>query len=213
MKRIALPVCVAAAFAAGAVAPAYGAEHGWYVGTGIGYSTASIPDNAVYNSMSVVAPGQPVLSITRNDDSLMYQLFLGYSFTSFLALEANAFRLGEFGFTAATSSTTGVGTDLDMWGGSLDLLGIIPLGDSWRVYGRVGAAVIQSTAKYSGAGITASEDTETSVGWKAGVGVGYEFESGVAFRAEYNYYSVDTALGGGKVNTQVFSGTALYRFK
>ena len=38
MKRFALPVCVAAALAAGTVVPAHGAEHGWYIGTGIGYS-------------------------------------------------------------------------------------------------------------------------------------------------------------------------------
>jgi len=212
MKRFALPVCIAAVFAAGTVVPAYGAEHGWYVGTGIGSSRGSIADDVVYNSMNTVAPGQPVLSITRNDDSVMYQLFLGYSFTSFIALEANAFNLGEFGYTAATSGTTGVQADLNMWGGSLDLLGIIPLGKSWRIYGRIGATVIQSTVNYSGASATISKESDTSVGWKAGAGIGYEFDSGVAFRAEYNYYNNDTALGG-KVNTQVVSGTALYRFK
>jgi OOP family OmpA-OmpF porin len=162
--------------------------------------------------MNTVAPGQPVNSISRNDDSVMGQLFLGYSFTSFIALEANAFRLGEFSYTVATSSSTSVRTDLTMYGGSLDLLGIIPLGDAWRIYGRVGATIIQSSADFTGAGVVSGGESEWNVGWKAGVGVGYEFESGVGFRAEYNYYNVDTALGG-KVNTQVFSGTALYRFK
>jgi opacity protein-like surface antigen len=60
--------------------------------------------------------------------------------------------------------------------------------------------------------VITGDEAEWNVGWKAGVGVGYEFESGVGLRAEYNYYNVDTALGG-KVNTQVISGTALYRFK
>jgi OOP family OmpA-OmpF porin len=141
----------------------------------------------------------------------MYQLFLGYSFTSFVALEANAFKLGSFGYTA-TTPTGDVQAGLDMWGGSVDLLGIIPLGESWRIYGRIGATLIQSKASYSGTSATISDVDDTSAGWKAGVGVGYEFQSGVAFRAEYNYYNNDTALGG-KVNTQVFSGTALYRFK
>ncbi len=214
MKRFALPVCVAATLAAGTVVPAHGAEHGWYIGTGIGYSVGDIAEDVVTKSMNAAAPGQPMLSITRNEDSVMYQLFLGYSFTSFLALEANAFKLGQFSYSVATSPNPGDGvqTDLDMWGGSLDLVGTIPLGESWRVYGRVGATVIRSTATYFGPAVIIPQEEDTSVGWKAGVGVGYEFQSGVAFRAEYNYYNNDTALDG-KVNTQVFSGTALYRFK
>jgi opacity protein-like surface antigen len=211
MKRFALPACVAATLAAGTVVPAYGAEHGWYIGTGIGYSRADIASDVVNNSLATAAPGQAALSINRNDDSLMYQLFLGYSFTSFIALEANAFRLGQFGYQAATATGV-VNADLDMWGGSLDLVGLIPLGDSWRIYGRIGATAIQSTANYTGVGVTTPEEEKWTAGWKAGVGVGYEFESGVGFRAEYNYYNNDTALGG-RVNTQVFSGTALYRFK
>jgi OmpA-OmpF porin, OOP family len=212
MKRFALPACMAAALTAGAIVPAYGAEHGWYIGTGIGLSRADISQSVTTNSMNTVAPGQPMLSITRNDDSVMYQLFLGYSFTSFIALEANAFRLGKFGYTVNTGAGTDVNTELNMWGGSLDVLGIIPLGDAWRIYGRVGATLINTSADFTGSGLTVSNEEEWNVGWKAGVGVGYEFESGVGFRAEYNYYNNDTALGG-KVNTQVISGTALYRFK
>ena len=80
--------------------------------------------------------------------------FLGYSFTSFLAVEANAFRLGDFNFNATVSSPSGdanVRSSLDMWGGSFDVLGIIPLGDAWRVYGRAGVIVVQSNASYEAA--------------------------------------------------------------
>jgi opacity protein-like surface antigen len=223
MKRFAVPVCVAAALAAGSAVPAHSAEHGWYVGTGIGYSKGQVPGDAVNNlntTLNATIPGSSVTTIIKGDDSLMYQLFLGYSFTSFLALEASAFRLGDFNFNSTISvpgNSVNARSTLDMWGGSVDILGIIPLGDAWRVYGRVGAILVQSEAKYylSAEGLnlpTVPSDTETKWGWKAGAGVGYEFESGVAFRAEYNYYRVDTAWGT-DVSTQVFSGTALYRFK
>jgi OmpA-OmpF porin, OOP family len=215
MKRFAVPVCAAAALAAGTVIPAHGAEHGWYVGTGIGYSRASIPSDTIgnaNNNLNAAVPGSGISSLQKGENSVMYQLFLGYSFTSFIALEANAFRLGQFGYTVTTGPGTDVQTELSMWGGSLDVVGIIPLGDAWRIYGRIGATIVQSSADFSGSGLTMANDEEWNVGWKAGVGVGYEFESGVAFRAEYNYYNVDTSLGG-KVNTQVISGTALYRFK
>lgn len=207
MKRFALPVCVAATLAAGTVVPAHSAEHGWYIGTGIGYSKASIPSDTLTDLNS----SESVTTLIKGEDSLMYQLFLGYSFTSFLALEANAFRLGDFNFNATVSSPAGdtnaIGS-LDMWGGSLDVLGIIPLGDSWRIYGRAGAILVNSTASYN----YQPDNEETKWGWKLGAGVGYEFDSGVAFRGEYNYYKVDTAWGV-KLNTQVLSGTVLYRFK
>ena len=90
----------------------------------------------------------------------------------------------------------------------MDVLGIIPLGESWRIYGRAGAILVNSTAHYN----YQPDQEDTNWGWKLGAGVGYEFDSGVAFRGEYNYYSVDTAWGE-KVNTQVLSGTVLYRFK
>jgi opacity protein-like surface antigen len=211
MKRFALPVCAAAALAAGSLVPAHAAEHGWYVGTGIGYSKGALGNNTIDSAVSTASPGSTVTSISKDQNSVMYQLFLGYSFTSFLALEANAFRLGEFSFNTTTSPSGTVDGSLSMWGGSMDVLGIIPL-KSWRIYGRAGAILVHSTASYTGTGVTMASEDATKWGWKAGGGIGYEFDSGVAFRAEYNYYNVETALGG-HVNTQVVSGTALYRFK
>ena len=224
MKRFAVPVCAAAALAAGTVVPAHGAEHGWYVGTGVGYSKGSVPDDTISNfnaDLNAAIPGAGISSLKKGEDGLMYQLFLGYSFTSFLALEATAFRLGDLTFNSTLTSPSAAANlvgSLEMWGGSLDVLGIIPLGDAWRVYGRAGVILVKSSASFqlndaSGAPLTAIPDQdETKWGWKLGAGVGYEFDSGVAFRAEYNYYKVDTAWGV-DVSTQTISGTVLYRFK
>jgi opacity protein-like surface antigen len=222
MKRFALPVCAAAALAAGTAVPAHSAEHGWYIGTGIGYSKGSVPSDTISNlsqNLNAAIPGSSITDVIKGDDSLMYQLFLGYSFTSFLAVEANAFRLGDFNFNSTVNTPSGSGnllSSLDMWGGSLDVLGIIPLGDSWRIYGRAGAILVKSSASFtlitpSGSPAIPDED-ETKWGWKLGAGVGYEFDSGVGFRAEYNYYKVDTAWNA-EVSTQTISGTVLYRFK
>ena len=222
MKRFALPVCAAAALAASTVAPAHSAEHGWYIGTGVGYSKGSVPSDTIgnaNNSLNTAFPGTSITTLQKGENSVMYQLFLGYSFTSFLAVEANAFRLGDFNFNSTVSSPSGEANvlgDLTMWGGSFDVLGILPLGDSWRVYGRAGVILVQSDATYQayagGNSVSIPDDSETKWGWKLGAGVGYEFDSGVAFRAEYNYYKVDTAWGV-DVSTQVLSGTVLYRFK
>src|SRR5262245_38669878 len=110
MKRFTIPVCVGAALAAVSAVPAHSAEHGWYVGTGIGYSKAQVPGDTVNNlntTLNATLPGSSVTSIIKGDDSLMYQLFLGYSFTSFLALEASAFQLGKFNFNSTISGPNG----------------------------------------------------------------------------------------------------------
>jgi OOP family OmpA-OmpF porin len=214
MKRLALSVCAAASLWA-ATGPAHSEERGWYAGAGLGYSNSDIGTDTINSVVSGVSPGATTTSITKNQDDPMYKVFLGYSFTSFLALEANLIWLGEFGFDATTSPTGTLNNSLTMWGGTLDVLGILPLGKSWRLFGRVGGTVIQSTAQYSGTGAMAtapSDVDETNFGWKAGAGIGYEFDSGVAFRAEYEYYSVDTALQD-TVGTHVISGSFLYRFR
>ena len=214
MKRIALSLWAAASLWLAAAGPAHSAEHGWYAGAGLGYSNGDISTEDVGNVVNRLSPGATPTSITKDPDSVMYKLFLGYNFTSVLAVEANLVRIGEFGFNATTSPTGILYNTLDMWGGTLDVLGIMPLGN-WRVFGRFGGTVLRSTAYYSGTGAMAGvpdKVEETKVGWKAGGGIGYEFESGVGFRAEYEYYNTDTALDE-KVETHVVSGSFLYRFK
>jgi OOP family OmpA-OmpF porin len=51
----------------------------------------------------------------------------------------------------------------------------------------------------------------TKFGWKAGAGIGYEFESNVGFRAEWERYRVDDARGE-KYFVDVYSASVLYRF-
>jgi opacity protein-like surface antigen len=216
MKRIALSVCTATVLVIMAAAPAHAAEQGWYLGAGAGFARADLDEQSFADFVGSRAPGVSLATVSRDEDSVMFKLFLGYSFTSFLALEANLFRLGEFATTATTLPAGTAQADFAAYGTSLDLVALMPFAGNWRVFGRVGGLLARSTADFAGTGaaaaISGAHESETKFGWKAGGGIGYEFDSGVAFRAEYEYYRVDDGLDN-TIGVSTVSGSFLYRFR
>ena len=219
MNRFAQRVCVAGMLALGAVS-AFAADAGWYVGAGAGPSKTNISDTSIANELAIQSPTNSIQGITQDNKSMMYKLFVGYNVTSFLALEASMFQLGKFAFNAntnlaGTSVPSGTfGGQLESWGGSIDVLGIIPI-EQWRLFGRVGVLYGQTKVDLTGTGAVTIPDNspgETKFGYKFGAGVGYEFDSGVGFRAEWEYYKTTDGMGGDlKVNT--LSANVLYRFQ
>jgi OOP family OmpA-OmpF porin len=219
MNRFAQRVCVAGMLALGAVS-AFAADAGWYVGAGLGPSKTNIDDASITNELAIQSPTNSVQGITQDNKSMTYKVFLGYNVMSFLALEASMFQLGKFSFNANTDSAgTSVpsgtfGGNIEVWGGSFDVLGIIPL-EQWRLYGRAGVVYAQSKVSLSGTGAVTIPDNspgETKFGYDFGAGVGYEFDSGVGFRAEWIYYKTSDGMGG-TLKTNTVQGSVLYRFK
>ena len=82
MKRLATTAFMTAILAVGTALPVYGAEHGWYVGGGLGPSRSDSSDDNPQNTLNQQLPGTSITAITKKDNSTMYKLFLGYSFTS-----------------------------------------------------------------------------------------------------------------------------------
>ena len=120
MKRFALSVCAAAALAVGA-ASAFGADAGWYVGTGVGPSKTRSRQHLgnINNELATPAPRPSVTTgITKDNKSIDVQVFVGYNVTSFLALEA---MLSDWVVSCQrnrpTAGAAQVG-QLDVWGGS-----------------------------------------------------------------------------------------------
>ncbi len=217
MKATAWSVCAALLAAAVAASPAHADITKWYVGGGLGYGFTSDNTNSISQELASQSPSTSPTTITKDTSSLMYKVFLGYQFTSFIAVEASAFTLGKYGADTQTSPTGSFDATYKSWGGSIDLLGIIPLGDHWRLFGKVGGVYTQNTAEFNGSGavtVTTNKVSHNSGGWKVGAGAGYEFDSGVAFRLEWEQYHLTDPFQTGQnpiVNTVV--GSALYRFK
>ena len=214
MTRLVLAACCAALLGISAGTPALGAERGWYLGGGAGYASASFDDDSIRSEVARQSPGSSGGTISKDEDSVLYKIFLGYSFTSFIALEANAFWLNDFAFNVGVSPAGQMTGDVDYWGFSMDLLAFLPVGDHWRVYGRAGAIAAETRVRLSAVGmpLADTELREYEPGYKFGAGVAYEFDSGVAFRGEWERYVLDDAMGG-DTNVDTFTAAFLYRFK
>jgi OOP family OmpA-OmpF porin len=215
MTRFVLAACSAALLGLNAASPALAAERGWYIGGGAGYAKAGFDDDSIRSEVARQSPGSTAGTISKDEDSTLFKIFLGYSFTSFIALEANAFLLNNFAFDTSVSPAGQMRGDVDYWGLSADLLAFLPLGENWRLYGRVGGLYAETRVRLSATGGMNLADTELrdyEPGYKFGAGVAYEFDSGVAFRGEWERYVLDDAMGG-ETDVDTFTAAFLYRFK
>jgi OOP family OmpA-OmpF porin len=210
MNRYAAPVCALALVGLLAAAPAWAEKLGWYTGVGGGASSGKLDEDSHEDEFG----GATVGSIDRDSSSYTAKILLGYAFTSFLAVEANAFWLGEFDTDGVITPAGTFEANTDVRGVSLDLLGIFPLTQRWRAIGRVGAVFSQVETTLDTTGVTLADDsgTDRDWGWKAGLGVGYEFDSGVGFRAEWEHYRVKDGFDEW-MDIDTFTASALYRFK
>ena len=215
MTRFVLAACSAVLLSMGAVPSAFGQERGWYIGTGLGFAKASLDERSIRSEVTRQSPGSTsVGTIDKDEESFLYKLFLGYSLTSVIALEANAFMLNDFQFSTAVSPAGRMSGEADYWGLSLDVLAFLPVGSNWRLYGRAGGLFAETTVELKGQGMALADNKlqEYEPGYKFGAGVAYEFPSGVAFRGEWERYVLDDAMNG-DTDVDAFSITFLYRFK
>jgi len=214
MNRYAAPACALALVGLLAAAPAWAEKLGWYTGVGGGASSGKLDEDSIEDELGSGSPGLTVGSINRDSSSYTAKILLGYAFTSFLAVEANAFWLGEFDTDGLTTPAGSFEANTDVRGVSVDLLVSFPLTQRWRAIGRVGGVFADTKTSLDVSGIPLTDDsgTNTDWGWKAGLGVGYEFDSGVGFRAEWEHYRVKDGFDEW-MDIDSFTASALYRFK
>ncbi len=176
-----------------ACSSAFAAEpNGWYAGGNYG-STRGHFDNPA-SITPFVGPGLAVTSVTEDDRDKGWKLYGGYRLSPNFALEGGYFDLGHFDYRYTTFPAGTFGGELHPRGLNLDVVGILPLGDRFSVFGRLGAAYIDSRTSYnrSGAvaGITASTG-ERHLRPKIGVGAQYAITERLSVRAELERYRID----------------------
>ncbi|MBN8506025.1 MAG: outer membrane beta-barrel protein [Burkholderiales bacterium] len=106
----------------------------------------------------------------------------GYRFSDSLALEAGYRRLLSDTVRFAGQSVKITGTTFQA-----SVLGYLPLGSDFSLFGRLGAGKLK--AKASGPGGVASESDTKAL---FGLGLEYDFSKNVALRAEYQKPASDT---------------------
>jgi OOP family OmpA-OmpF porin len=159
-------------------------------------------------------PAVSVTSLNRDDTDNGYRLFLGYQFNRNVGLEASFFNLGKFNYHATTSNGGTLDGETKIQGGGLDVVGALPLSESWSLLGRVGGQYAKTRNVFSGTGATFTSDPSPSArqfNYKAGAGLQYTVNPHFLLRGEADYYRTRDGIGGND-RVQVFSLSLVFPF-
>jgi len=161
-KSILLGTLIAAGFLNTNVqAQAYNAEddaRGIYVGAGYGYLRADGDDDF-------------------DDDKDAYQVFAGYGFNQYIAVEAGFIDFGDYGNDLVSADTNGY---------TLGLKVGLPVSDNINIYVRGGQLWYETD--YSALGVNDKTDDE---GLFAGLGVSYHINEDWSVKFDYTVYDSD----------------------
>ncbi|WP_194792978.1 outer membrane beta-barrel protein [Caenimonas koreensis] len=175
-----------------ACAPAFAAEpDGWYAGGNYGKTRGHF-DNAT-TLTPFIGPGFGISGATSDDSDMGWKLYGGYRLNRNFAIEGGYFDLGNFNYTYNTVPAGTFSGELRPRGLNLDLVGIIPMGERFSVFGRVGAAYMDAKTSYSRSGAVppiTGADGDKHVRAKFGIGAQYAFTDRLSMRAEIERYRV-----------------------
>ncbi|MDL2357137.1 MAG: OmpA family protein [Pseudomonadota bacterium] len=165
-----------------------------YIGLGFGQSRAFINNDDYFRSFGRTGT---MNSYTEDHRGFGGKLIAGKQFNQNLALEFAYFDLGKFDYSGTTSNGKSLNRHVGVRGGSLDLIGMLPLSQRFSVYGRLGGSYAMVQEKYTGNVLNAvdgnSEPRHKSFNAKAGLGLEYKLSEALAVRAEIERYRLKDA--------------------
>lgn len=184
----------------------------FYVGGGIGQARAEINDERV--TRPLFGTGLTATNITRDNHDTAYKLFGGYQFNRNFGLEGGYFNLGKFGYAATTGPLGTFNGRVKIQGFNLDLVGTLPVTDSFSVFARVGAQAAKTGETYGGTTVISGFNPSPSkreVNYKAGVGLQYEVNPSFLVRVEAERYRISDNIGK-KGNADMVSLSLVFPF-
>ena len=160
-------------------------DSGFYVGGSVGYTDFGTGGKNDIDS-ALVSAGVTNLSSSLTSHDTGYKIFGGYQFTPNIAVEGGYVWLGTQKYRATYTGGT-ASVDAKGEGFNIDVLGILPLGDSFSLFAKVGAidAKMSGSVTATGPGGTAAVNVSQTQ-WKANYGIGatYNFAPALGLRAE-----------------------------
>jgi OOP family OmpA-OmpF porin len=167
MSLTKLNQCIAVISAAALCAFAGAASAQGYIGAGAGLTTVDV-------CADLNGPG-----ISCDDEDTGIKIFGGYKFSPNFAVEGLVANLGE-----VTASGPGGSGSVEVDGFGAAAVGIIPLGERFDLFGKVGAF----TWDASGSGLGDSADGTDIM---LGAGVGWNLTKRFGLRAEWERFDID----------------------
>jgi OmpA-OmpF porin, OOP family len=216
IRSSALLLCLALGWAI----PVQAAERGWYVVGFGGQTSASISqgrtDEGLVTIFESVGLDVTDLTSTIDDSGTGYGLAGGNQFNDHFALEFAYVDVGSVEYRASATVTDGVNVanaDVDLessaHGPILSALGILPIGERFSVFGRVGFSFLSAkgTARVT-IDDTSDRDSQDSQKSDPVLGVGVEYSVGrySAVRLSWDrYFDVGTDDVTGDVDADMYS--------
>lgn len=203
-------MCIGAALF-GASGPARAQAH-WYIGVTLGASNANITQEAV-----PVTGATSTIFLTDSRDP-GFKVFAGYRFNRYFAVEGGYAWLGEFqATTQVTAPTTGaLNADIRVIGLYIDAVGMLPVGDRFAAFAKVGVLgsetrTFRSTSGTVTSGLNTNASTDQA-NLSYGLGVQYDLEKNVTLRFVWERYIKVGDVNTGEFNIDLYSGGLLFRF-
>lgn len=187
-------------------------DAGWYAGTNVGQSMATIDDARITSGLQ--AGGFTSSTITDDDRSTGFKIFGGYQLNKNFAIEGGYFNLGEFGYSATTVPAGTLRGDIKVQGLNLDLVGILPITEKFSAFGRAGVNYAEAKDRFAGTGavrVTNPNPSKRAANYKVGLGMQYAFTDALAIRGEVERYRINDAVGNNGDIDMVSVGL-VYRF-
>lgn len=187
-------------------------DAGWYGGLNAGQSRAVIDDARITSGL--LGSGFTTTNIDDKNRDTGYKLFGGYQFNRNFSLEGGYFDLGKFGFTATTVPAGTLAGEVKLKGLNLDAVGMLPFGEKFSAFGRVGATYNDTQTNFSGTGAVSVPNPSRSkqeMNYKYGLGVQYAFTKTLAMRVEAERYGVNDAVGN-RGDADLISVGLIFRF-
>ncbi len=214
MQRVAkaLRILGFAGFATLGSQSAIATDPGWYVGGNVGQSVAEIDKQGITSGL--LDSGLTTISLNSDAHDLGFKVFGGYQFNRYLAVEGGYFNLGKFGFTATTSPPGTLDGTVKLQGANFDVVGTVPVTDTFSAFGRVGVNHAESDGSFTGTGAVTVLDSnpgDWDTSYKFGFGLQYDFTEYFSIRAEAERYRINDNIGNDG-DVDLFSAGMMYRF-
>jgi hypothetical protein len=187
-------------------------SQGWYIGAGVNGDSQAVMDSR--SGVDVFGLASDT-RIDRRSSDVGFDVYVGRDVSNYFA--------GEFGFTwvgdqnfRVRDADTGVKEEdikvKDQWNIHLVGKGQLPLGDYFNVFAKLGAAYLQSDARYKDATLGTSETESThSFALTYGVGLELAYEQ-FGLRGEYNVYRPANNVRDDFYISDVISANVFYKF-
>ena len=195
----------------------------WYIGLGVGYSYANIPEQTVdglNSSLLAAVPGAAFSVVNKDKRSTGTKLFLGYDFNRYFAAEGGYAYLGKtaanMDFRAGLNSVGKFDLNYKMSAWFVDAVGMFPLGEKWSLVGRLGVSYNRTSVNADGNPITLlasnNDKVDSAVQAKFGAGVDYHFSPAFTGRLEWERYKMPDPLSNENFNVDAATLSVLFHF-